>query len=75
VGDTAVINILLAGALFSLLVTALYPVQPLLAVGAGIIAFLLASVIHYRLGTKWFAEVRKDFQPRFPRPEKLNRQG
>jgi hypothetical protein len=72
-GLILVINSLLAGALFSLLITALVPVQPLLAVGAGIVAFLLAAVIQYRLGTKWFAEVRKDFRPRFPEPEKLNR--
>jgi hypothetical protein len=67
-GLILVINSLLAGALCGLLVTTFFGALVLVAVGAGVIAFLLVSVVQYRLGVKWYADVRRDFQPRFPEP-------
>ncbi len=67
-GLILVVNSLLAGALGSLLVTVLFGTQGLPAVGIGVIIFLLASVGQYRLALKWFADMRKDFRPRFPQP-------
>jgi len=72
-GLILVINSLLAGALCALLFIALLQVQVFPAVGAGLIVFLLASIAQYRLGLKWFADVRKDLQPRFPDPRSSNR--
>ncbi len=71
-GLILVINSLLAGALCSLIIIALFPVHILPSAAAGIIVFLLAAVVQYRLGFKWAADVRKDFQPRFPEPGKAS---
>ena len=67
-GLVLVINSLLAGALGGLVVAALSGDRIWLAAGAGLVVFVLASIYQYRLGVKWLAEVRKDFQPRFPGP-------
>jgi hypothetical protein len=73
-GLILVINSLLAGALFSLLVAILFRTQVWVAVGAGAVIFLMAAVLQYRLGLKWLTAVREDFQPRFPEPESSNPQ-
>lgn len=63
-----VINSLLAGALCILLLTTFFPIHLLNAAGAGVVVFLLASVLQYRLASTWLTAVRADFQPRFPDP-------
>lgn len=65
-GLVLVINSLLTGALASLLMHTIFQAQVLLAAGAGLLIFLLASAIQYRLALMWLAGVRKDFRPRFP---------
>ncbi len=64
------INSLLAGALGGLSVIALFRGQLWASLGTGAIAFLLAAILQYRLASIWFADGRKDFQPRFPEPQK-----
>jgi hypothetical protein len=68
-----VINSVLAGAWCSLLIAALFQAQVLLAAGTGVVVFLLVGVLQYRLGMKWYADVRKDFKPRFPEPASSTR--
>jgi hypothetical protein len=72
-GLILVINSFLAGALCGLLVTTLFRAQVWIAAGAGVVVFLLVSVLQYRLAMQWFADVREDFQPRFPEPGNSNR--
>lgn len=67
-GLILVINSLLAGVLVALLVTMLFQTPVTLAAGVGVLSFLLASFQQYRLALKWLADVRADFQPRFPDP-------
>jgi hypothetical protein len=67
-GLILVIDSLLAGAMAGLLATTLFGTELWPALGAGLAVFLLASLYQYHLAARWFAAVRQDFEPRFPRP-------
>jgi RsiW-degrading membrane proteinase PrsW (M82 family) len=63
-----VINSLLAGALCSILVIVFFQPQVFVAVGAGVFVFLLAAVLQYLLGLKWYADLSEEYKTRFPAP-------
>ncbi len=67
-GLILVINSLLAAALGGLLASALFGSQLWPAAAVGLAVFIGAAAYQYHLAFRWYADVRKDFQPRFPRP-------
>jgi hypothetical protein len=61
-----VINGLLAGAFCGLLIAMVFQVDAIVAFVVGVITFLLVSFLLYRLGLKWYEELRDKSQVRFP---------
>lgn len=61
-----IIDGLLAGTFFGLLTSVAFRAHALIPFGVGVIVFLLVSVLLYRLGMKWYAELRDNSQIRYP---------
>ncbi len=61
-----VIEGLLSGAFCGLLIYIVFRVNSYVAFGAGIVIFLLVSLLLYRLGMNWYMELRDKSKVRFP---------
>lgn len=64
-----VIDGLLTGTFCGLLTAIIFQVDTLIPFGVGVIVFLLVSVLPYRLGMKWYSDLRDKFQIRYPSPD------